>query len=48
MSQLSLPSSEFELGKGADEDRDVEKCKKILKAVDETKGSVQGQLSSAS
>jgi hypothetical protein len=26
-------------------DRDVEKCKKILKAVDETKGSVQGQLS---
>jgi len=24
--------------------RDVEKCKKILKAVDETKGSVQGEL----
>jgi len=24
--------------------RDVEKCKKILKAVEETNGSVQGQL----
>lgn len=28
----------------ADLIRDVEKCKRILKAVDETKGSVQGKL----
>jgi len=27
--------------------RDVEKCKKILKAVEETGGSVQGQLRSS-